>query len=106
MPETRSDLAALLGAGFDAVFHVGEYEIHLWHREREWLAMLCYFGDGISLAASAARTPQEALWSVAGDDPYPGDFAQVPGRLAAFTAALEAAATARAAAEDAARAAA
>ena len=104
----KGELSILLGAGLDAVFHIGEYEIHLW-KEREgsgWRAMVAWFGDGIELAEAEAEgaTPAEALWNVSAPDgdsaPYAGDFAELPARLAAFTDAAEGAAVARAEAED------
>lgn len=102
-----SDLTVLLEAGFDVVLHVGEYQVHLWRPrdEREWSAMVCWFGDGTGLAYATGATPAEALWNVSRHDgdttPYPGDFAGLPERLRQFTDALWDAAAARARAGDA-----
>lgn len=106
MQNPTSELTTLLSAGFDAVLHIGEYQVQLWKRQEGglWWATVAWYGDGVALAESTGATPAEALWNVCmpddGGESYSGDFAGVPARLREFTHALEAAAVARAEAED------
>lgn len=110
MQNPTSELATLLTAGIEAVFHIGDYEVHLWEPGdgHGWHAMVTWYGDGIARAEADGDTPASALWNVsvpAGESaPYDGDFAGLPARLRTFTDAVEAAAVARAEAEDAAAA--
>jgi hypothetical protein len=106
MQNPTSELTTLLSTGIEAVFHVGEYQVQLWKRQEGglWRAAVAWYGDGVPLAESTGATPAEALWNLCmpddGGEPYAGDFAGLPARLRAFTDALEAAAVARAEAED------